>query len=184
MDNFDPDLEELEASFLTDAADSSFHVDKNWSHEYSLTSMDENAHGLAALSTAATQNHYIYHETSTPSTRNNSTSLPTLPGAPPLNHTIPSPDRSRSTMPPPASPSTSITSSNNNINFLLNPPGSMSPSTEQTLPTPRGSKDSPFTPKTPTSRNTAISLRSERRVETSHEIAFLLRHFAEGPGYW
>lgn len=184
MDNFDPDLEELEASLLTEAVDSSFHGEKNWSHEYSLTPMDENAHGLTALSTAATQNHYTYNETSTPSTRNNSTSLPTLPGAPPLNHTIPSPARSRSTMPPPASPSTSITSSNNNINFLLNPPSSMSPSTEPRLSTPLGGKDSPYTPKTPTSRNTAISLRPERRVETSHEIAFLLRHFAEGPGYW
>jgi RNA:NAD 2'-phosphotransferase (TPT1/KptA family) len=60
----------------------------------------------------------------------------------------------------------------------------MSPSSEPRLPTPLGGKDSPYTPKTPTSRNTAISLRPERRVETSHEIAFLLRHFAEGPGYW
>ncbi|KAH8700798.1 hypothetical protein BGW36DRAFT_425604 [Talaromyces proteolyticus] len=184
VDNSDPDLEELEASLLAADSDIDGHHTNGWGHEFPL--IDQDSHGLSSLSNAATQSHYTFHDSvGTPTTDNSRISLSHSNLPAPAPTTISSPNKSRGVMPPPASPSVSITSSNNNINFLLNPSSSMSPPIESRLTTPLGVRDPSYTPNATTlSRNTTIHSRSEPKVESSHEVAFLLRHFAEGPGYW
>lgn len=126
----------------------------------------------------------------------------------PLDHpsvsdtvSYPSPKRSRSSaMLPPASPSMSLpsvslsTSSNNTnhntntkINFLLNPSSQcISPSiASASIHTPDQKNTSlPSRPALSRSSVSSIDYRADDNAETDFEIAFLLRHYSEGPGLW
>jgi hypothetical protein len=192
VDNSDPYAEDLEASLLTSES-AAPHGDEEWNHnDYRAEPMDVDVHGLAALSAAATQNHrYSFHHPPSPLDRADAASdnddasfmhpeLPTSAGP------IHSPTEMRSAMPHPTSPSASITAANSNINFLLNPSNSTSPSIDPGI-SPSGARrrESSYTSLSAASRTAgAVDLRAEEKVETDHEIAFLLRHFAEVVGYW
>ncbi|KAJ6130177.1 transcriptional regulator family: Fungal Specific TF [Penicillium capsulatum] len=88
-------------------------------------------------------------------------------------------------MPPPTSPSISLSASSNNtnINFLLNPSHSMSPPVDPIVQTPE--QRSASLPTRPAiSRQSTAENRVNDHAETDFEVAFLLRHYAEGPGLW
>ncbi|KAL1982656.1 hypothetical protein VTN96DRAFT_1026 [Rasamsonia emersonii] len=188
VDNSDPYAEDLEATLAASepAISTSNNNDWNIHDDFRTSSMDAEAHGLVALSAAATQNRYAFQHT--PGVDHSGTaadgvpfSHPELPTSVPPIH---SPSETRNAMPPPTSPSASITSSNNNINFLLNPSHSMSPPIDPGLPTPVVRRESSYASASVASRSVAPDLRQEVHVETDHEIAFLLRHFSEAPGLW
>ena len=157
----------------------------NTNGTYQTSSIDAQRHGLEALSAAATGNSYQLQPT---------LSVPVDPtmgqSNVPFNQpeistslaSIASPNHARNTMPPPVSPSASISSSNNNINFLLNP--SMSPPVDPNLQSPADRRESPFAATSLASRGPSSDPRPDINVETGHEIAFLLRHFSEAPGQW
>ena len=142
------------------------------------------AHGLEALSAAASRDQYSF-----------------ISQAPPADHVMmPSPIHymphdsraglqsppTRHAMLPPGSPSTSINSTNNNINFLLNPTNSMSPVIDPSLQSPMDHRDSSVTVSPLVSQKSKqdSNSKSDQPVESDHEVAFLLRHFAEAPGQW
>lgn len=137
------------------------------------------AHGLEALSAAATRDQYPFLPPPTPSENNVGRSSMTYGNAN-MGSTSLSPTQPRTSMPPPTSPSVSI-SSNNNINFLLNP-SSISPPIDPNLQSPLGNRETSIT--TPSSRSIPSEFRIDTKTETEHEVAFLLRHFSEAPGQW
>jgi hypothetical protein len=193
VDNSDPYAEDLGASLVaSDPAMAEPHGDDEWNLTgYRTESMDVELHGLAALSAAATQNHqFSFHHpplpvdhADTPADNHDASFIhPELPASAGPIH---SPTDLRPTMPPPTSPAASITSSNTNINFLLNPSTSISPSIDPGLsPSVGGRRESSYTSLTSRAAAAVVDLRSEEKVETDREIAFLLRHFAEVVGYW
>jgi hypothetical protein len=177
VENSDPAAEELEAALTASNPTPSPHNhDWDGSPAYRSSSIGSAGHGLDALSTAATQNQIPFHSaavTQHPIAYTH-TELPVT--SPP----IPTAHDARHAMPPPASPAASIASSNTNIHFLLNPSSSTSPPIETGLPTPVDRRDPGYT----VASRVVGEPRSEANVETDHEIAFLLRHFSEGPGFW
>lgn len=195
IDNSDPYAEELEASLSTPDTMLSGRQSSTWSHNgaYGGSSIETQTHGLDALSAVATRDTY-----STPQSMQGPMSLdPSVGNNTAYNHTdipqpltsIPSPnnnDKSRnSTMPPPpSSPTASMSPANNKLNFILNPPTSMSPSIDPSLHSPDPRRDSPFTTSSMPSHGVPGDIRPDTRVETDHEIVFLLRHFSEAPGQW
>lgn len=191
MDNTDPHAEELEASIL--ASDPSKHeaIANEWNHRNSMSTANDTALGLNALSTAAAaqQSYFLQHSSvaspETPDLRHATTSddLRILS----TSTTLHSPIKTLNALLPPTSPPLSITSSpnNNNINFLLNPSNSGSPSVDSGLSTSIGRRESsPYHSVTARHRRALSNARLDAKVETDHEVAFLLRHFAENPGYW
>lgn len=181
VDNSDPYADELETTLASPGT--SLPNRQAWSHtgSYQHPPMDVQTHGLEALSAAATQDTYTLQQHTNPMAvdptmgRNNVTFNP--PDIPQQIPSIPSPNQTRNPLPP-TSPSASISSSNNNINFLLNPSTSMSPSIDPNL-------HSPDEPNQLQHRGGYIAhYKADVNVETDHEIAFLLRHFSEGPGQW
>ncbi|KAI9839133.1 MAG: hypothetical protein M1819_003126 [Sarea resinae] len=80
-----------------------------------------------------------------------------------------------------ASPPNSLSSSSNsNLNFILNPSSTASPSIDPNL-------RSSFEPRSQSSSDRPKSGPRDlhaARAEGDHEIAFLLRHFSETPGQW
>lgn len=154
-------------------------------HDY-RTSNDTEPHGLAALSTVATQNEYIF--TGSPAVDRS--------GAPTddvlFSHSdIPT---SAASVPPSGGPqgtmaqsphSSSLPPSNNhNIDFLLNPSSSISPPVNSRLQDSQERRGSPFVPVPISSHTSARESQMNENVELDHEVAFLLRHYSEGPGYW
>lgn len=191
VDNTDPHVEELEASILT--SDPSRHeaIANEWNRRNSMSTPNDTALGLNALSTAAAaqQSYFLQHS---------SVASPEAPG---LRHAttisdlrisststkLHSPTTALNALLPPTSPPLSITSSsnNNNINFLLNPSNSVSPPVDSGLLTSIGRRDSSsYHSVTARHRSALSNARLSAKVETDHEVAFLLRHFAENPGYW
>lgn len=130
------------------------------------------AHGLEALSVAASrdrssfpQPQISHHDMASTAISYMAQNLQNLPSAS---------VSARRNMHTSHSPTTSI-SSNNNINFLLNPQGSRSPPIDPSL---RNATDHQ-------ENSPSIGFRSEARVEqpaeSDQEVAYLLRHFAEAP---
>lgn len=186
VDNSDPYAEDLEASLGASeaAATTTPHSDWNTSPEIRAPGEGE-TRGLQTLSTAAAHDQYPFRpaiEQSIPPDNVSFHNVEITPSAPSIH----SPGNIRSAIPPSAaSPSISISSSNNNINFLLNPSSSLSPNIDPTLHTPIDQRESSsYTSMSLTSRGAAADLRPDVHVETEHEIAFLLRHFSESPGLW
>ncbi|KAF2086203.1 hypothetical protein K490DRAFT_74733 [Saccharata proteae CBS 121410] len=143
------------------------------------------AHGLHALSAAAAGDHFSFlardsAQTATPGSDN--TLLPSVTPA----MQVPTPLARRS-IDPPMSPPVSMTSSNHNIDFILNHPAAASPTLDPTLQSPFASGSRERFHTRPTSSHTSVTATSnpfEINAETDHEIAYLLRYFSEGPGQW
>ncbi|KAJ5263631.1 transcriptional regulator family: Fungal Specific TF [Penicillium angulare] len=171
VDNSDPYADDIETSLAESSAMALAHSQNQIWGSVSRTS-DAETHGLEALSAVASNDRYPYS---------------------PLDHasvsdtvSYPSPSRSRgSAMPPLTSPSMSLSASSNNtnINFLLNPSHSLSPSVDSTtLQTP--DQRSASLPSRPAAARLPVEHRVESNAETDLEVAFLLRHYSEGPGLW
>lgn len=90
----------------------------------------------------------------------------------------------RDAMGPPTSPPSSMTTSNNNLNFLLNSPSLMSPTIDPNLQGPSSNRATSFPSDPASSPSTLRESRSAPPFETKHEVAFLLRYFSETPGQW
>lgn len=206
VDNSDPYADDLEATLHeSEAAMLAENAQDNiWDHsqhsDVRAASIGEEAQrGLEALSTAASHNSFSYPSLDAGRShhqRQNPASIPadsvssfdhSVELSPPVS-SGPSPSQARSTLPPQASPPVSIASSstnhhNNTINFLLNPSHSLSPSVDANIQQPAAPRRSSLT-----ARSNAPRAQTESRptvqAETDHEIAFLLRHYAEAPGQW
>lgn len=186
VDNSDPYAEELETSIASPGNPLPNRPAWNPNGSYQHAAIDVQPHGLEALSAAATRDTFTLQQHTNPMavdpsmSRNNVTFNP--PDIPQQMASIPSPNQARNPLPP-ASPSASISSSNNNINFLLNPSTSISPPIDPNLHSPDERGDSPF-PQNQLQPRGYFPKAKDVNIETDHEIAFLLRHFSEGPGQW
>lgn len=171
----DPPSPTLDGHLTTpDRASSAQHHDGDWDRE----SHFHHAHGLEALSAAATANAYSYLPSAGSVARE---SLPFMEDELPRSLQEATPGQSN--MPPPTSPPVSM-SSTNNLTFILNPTSSMTPPIDPNLQSPYGPQGSPYSDETMASQALGQELRPEGNVESEHEVAFLLRHFAESPGQW
>ena len=170
VDNSDPYADDLETSLAESSAMALAQArNQRWGSDSRAS--DAETSGLETLSTIATHDRFPCS---------------------PLDHTsvsdsisYPSPNRSRSSvMPPPTSPSMSlsVSSNNTNINFLLNPSHSMSPPITANIHT--SDHRSASLPSRPAVPRGLLEHRAESLSETDFEVAFLLRHYAEGPGLW
>lgn len=134
------------------------------------------AHGLEALSAAASRDRGSFPQTQPSHHDMASTAISYM--AQNLHNSPSSPISTRRHVHLSHSPTTSINSTNN-INFLLNPQGSLSPPIDPTLRNPPEQREISLS---------ATAFRSESRVEqpveSDQEVAYLLRHFAEAPGSW
>ena len=169
VDNSDPYADELESS-LAESSALAVAQSRNSRWGSGSRGSDTESHSLEGLSTAATHERFPYS---------------------PVDHSVsdsvsyPSPNRRRSSlMPPPISPSISLSanSNNTNINFLLNPSHSLSPPLDSTIHTP--DHRSATLPTRPALSRATTDNRMESHAETDFEVAFLLRHYTEGPGLW
>src|SRR6266496_6164500 len=123
VDDSDPYAEELEASMRSADTPLSDQCSSVWATNgtYQSSSIDTQTQGLDALSAAATRDSYpLQPPVSVPvdPTMGRSNISFNQPDISMALASIASPDHARNSMPAPASPSTSISSSNNNINFL------------------------------------------------------------------
>ncbi|OJJ47037.1 hypothetical protein ASPZODRAFT_15721 [Penicilliopsis zonata CBS 506.65] len=209
VDNSDPYAEDLEATIRESEA--AVHLANSHNQDWEMGSAAERQ-GLEALSAAATQNRFAFHQLAVDHHQAMVVAEPvsfTTPAVelPPTVTSVssgPSPTNATNSAFPPAamaSPSISISSannnntdninnnnnSNNNINFLLNPTQSLSPSIDPSIQITGEHRRNPsYTPRSITPRGTAIvsGYRLDPDPETHREIAFLLRHFSEAPGLW
>ncbi|KAF2815884.1 uncharacterized protein BDZ99DRAFT_457833 [Mytilinidion resinicola] len=78
----------------------------------------------------------------------------------------------------------STTWSNNNLDFILNHPQRSSPPIDPNLPTSFPPNDNGFRGRATSGNLVPPTVQFDDYGEDDHEIAFLLRHFSEGPGYW
>lgn len=165
VDNSDPYADDLETSLAESSAEALAQARNNrWGS--SSRASDAESQGLDTLSTVASHDRFPYS--------------PIDPSAHSVSY--PSPSRSRgSAMPPPTSPAMSVSSSNNtNINFLLNPSHSLSPSVDPLVTPDQRNTSLPSRP----AASQRVEYREDNRAEKDFEIAFFLRHYAEGPGLW
>ncbi|KAJ5164812.1 uncharacterized protein N7500_006642 [Penicillium coprophilum] len=178
VDNSDPYADDLEGPLADPNAAQTNSPNHRWGSGASRTS-DAETQGLEALSAVA-HDRFPYSS---------------------LDHSIPdstsytSPNRRHNAALPPASPSMSLasTSNNTNINFLLNPSHSMSPSIDPSIQL--SGRHTPL-PSRPAVSQRSISHMSQMsqmslmthtpddNSETDFETAFFLRHYSEGPGLW
>lgn len=170
VDNSDPYATDLESSLAeSNALALAQSRNQRWGSD-SRTS-DADSHGMDSLSAVASQDRFPYSPHSLPDSMS-----------------YPSPVRSRaSAMPPPTSPPLSMSSHNNtNINFLLNPANSLSPPVDPIAhPTGQRSASLPSRPAiVAAQRSVEEKVRIDGHAETDFEIAFLMRHYSEGPGLW
>ncbi|CAI7578799.1 unnamed protein product [Penicillium pancosmium] len=170
VDNSDPYATDLETS-LAESSALALAQSRNQRWGSGSRASDAESHGLEALSAVASHERFPYSPHSVPDSMS-----------------YPSPNRSRSSaMPPPTSPPLSLSSNNNtntNINFLLNPANSLSPPVD-----PLGhiaGQRSASLPSRPAmaAAHRAVEIRVDGDAETDFEIAFLMRHYSEGPGLW
>ncbi|CEJ62155.1 hypothetical protein PMG11_10663 [Penicillium brasilianum] len=166
VDNSDPYAEDLE---IAESSAIALAQARNARWGSGSRTSDADSHGLEALSAVASHDRFPY----SPMAQSVSDSL-----------SYPSPNHPRSSaMPPPASPSISISASSNNtnINFLLNPSHSLSPVDPSMTPDQRSAS----LPSRPATLSRSVAEKNmDSHAETDWEIAFLLRHYTEGPGLW
>ncbi|KAJ5145708.1 transcriptional regulator family: Fungal Specific TF [Penicillium bovifimosum] len=177
VDNSDPYADDLEASLAEPGSAAQAHSNNNrWGRSGSRTS-DAETQGLEALSAVATRDRFSYSPLD-----------PSVSDSPSYT----SPNRQRNAALPPPSPSMSLssTSNNNNINFLLNPSHTMSPNID---PSMQLSDRGTALPTRPAAAQRSLSHMShispinhaqDDNAEADFEVAFLLRHYSEGPGLW
>ncbi|KAJ5099325.1 transcriptional regulator family: Fungal Specific TF [Penicillium argentinense] len=167
VDNSDPYATDLESS-LAESSALALAQSRNQRWGSGSRASDADSHGLDALSAVASHDR-----------------LPYSPHSISDSMSYPSPNRSRSSvMPPPTSPplSLSASSNNTNINFLLNPSNSLSPPVDP-ITHPAGQRSASL-PSRPAAVHRTTEVRVDGQAETNFEIAFLLRHYSEGPGLW
>ncbi|KAJ6004774.1 transcriptional regulator family: Fungal Specific TF [Penicillium herquei] len=170
VDNSDPYADDLETS-LAESSAMALAQSRNQRWGSGSRASDAETHGLEALSAVASHDRFPYSPLDHPSVSD--------------SVSYPSPSRSRgSAMPPPTSPSMSLSASSNNtnINFLLNPSHSLSPSVDSTLHAV--DQRSTSLPSRPATVHTPVEHSLDCNAETDFEVAFLLRHYSEGPGLW
>ena len=141
------------------------------------------AHGLEALSAAATGNHYTHLQQGIPPRHDVAQPSITYPASD-FHHACRPSSPERDNMPPPMSPPISMTSSNNNLDFILNPSSTISPTIDRNLQPHFEHREAFFSSRTPVSKQLLPEVQLESGIEMEHEIAFLLRHFSESPGHW
>ena len=137
-------------------------------------------HGLEALSAAASGDHYSYAAPQASMAR------PDLPYSSAAEQTS---SMQTSASPRaglgPMSPPMSMTSSQNNLNFILNPSSTASPPIDPSLRSPFETMENLRRQTSGSSQTLSADVPApDPPVEADHEIAFLLRHFSEGPGLW
>lgn len=167
VDNSDPYATDFESS-LAESSALALAQARNQRWGSGSRASDADSHGLEALSAVASHDRFPYSPHSI------------------SDMSYPSPNRSRSSvMPPPTSPPLSLSSSNNtNINFLLNPPNSLSPPIDPIAhPAGQRSASLPSRPAIAVAQRTT-EIRVDGHAETDFEISFLMRHYSEGPGLW
>lgn len=168
VDNSDPYATDLESSLAeSNALALAQSRNQRWGSDSRTSDVD--SHGMESLSAVASQDRFPYSPHSLPDSMS-----------------YPSPVRSRaSAMPPPTSPPLSLSSHNNtNINFLLNPANSLSPPVDP-IAHPAGQRSTSL-PSRPAiiAAQRSVEVRMDGHAETEFEIAFLMRHYSEGPGLW
>ncbi|KAB8229522.1 uncharacterized protein BDW43DRAFT_188538 [Aspergillus alliaceus] len=188
VDNSDPYVEDLEAALgESEAALLAANAqNREWSDHRTL-SVDGETPGLKAPSAAAVHDRLPYTPLSI-----DPQPLPTPDSGVSFNAstvtTGPSPNQACNVIPGQPSPSVSMSpsnSTNNNINFLLNPSQSLSPQMDPNMQHATARRSSSLTSRSIASRAAgAGDPKSDVPVETDHEIMFLLRHFSESPGLW
>ncbi|KAF3484046.1 uncharacterized protein GIQ15_03370 [Arthroderma uncinatum] len=125
VDNSDPYADDLVAQFGADTPLGT-HEECTWGHDggYQASSMDAQTHGLDALSAAATAENYPLqqHQPSIDDVAEHNNRFDHIEHHQPPGSSHSTPNRAQSpAAASPRSPSLSISSPNNNINFLLNP---------------------------------------------------------------
>lgn len=191
VDNSDPYVEDLEAALgESEAAILAANAQsRDWNAQQTI-SLDGETQGLKALSAAAIHDQLPYT-----SLNMDQQPLPTPDSGVAFNAvpattvtTGPSPNLTCNPIPGQPSPPVSISpsnSTNNNINFLLNPSQSLSPQTDPNLQNATARRSSSLTAKSVASRGAGpAESKLDVPAETDREIMFLLRHFSESPGLW
>ncbi|GMF70022.1 unnamed protein product [Aspergillus oryzae] len=189
VDNSDPYVEDLEAALgESEAAILAANAQsRDWNAQQTI-SLDGETQGLKALSAAAIHDQLPYT-----SLNMDQQPLPTPDSGVAFNAvpattvtTGPSPNPTCNPIPGQPSPPVSISpsnSTNNNINFLLNPSQSLSPQTDPSLQNATARRSSSLTARSVASRGAGpAESKPDVPAETDREIMFLLRHFSESPG--
>jgi hypothetical protein len=170
-DPLDPALTSPDASLAAP-------LQANWAPEvpYRGGSSQVTAHGLEALSAAASRDRASFPH---PQASHLDMATTAISYMTQNLHNAPSfPISTRRPTQLSHSPTTSM-SSINNINFLLNPQGSLSPPIDPCLRNPPEVRDASIP-----APSILAEPRVEQPVESDQEVAYLLRHFAEAPGSW
>lgn len=167
----------------------------DWSAEPQLqhavngeTQNDSQAYGLEALSAAASGDHLTYRQHPLTAQQPKANVLrqersytPSEP-SPSIHSKTPSVPSFRGY---PLSPSVSTPSSHNNsLNYILNSSTIRSPPIDPNLHSPFDDPRNVHHRSRSVTSQPQPSLIGEDTAETEHELAFLLRHFSEGPGQW
>ena len=161
-----PDLEER----LQDPETSPYELHReDWEMEHDYHSTDAQTRGLEALSAAAL---FIPPEANM---------LPPSIDYPENNfQNSHSPHGERENLTTPLTPQTPITSSNRNLDFILNPSSAMSPQIDPNLQPPDVSAGDEYLRRSPNEWH----LQPRVGTEICTKVAFLLRHFSEVTGQW
>ena len=149
----------------------------NWVVEDNLantTELIEYSNGLNALSAAAmVENHYF--------------SSPIQPTAfdddycrSPINVST----STRELFDIPGSPLAVTTSPTSNLDFILNPVAATSFRSDPNIGSSYGERATFVSIRLPQSDSNLLRGKTKAEAETSHDVAFLLRHFSEVPGKW
>ncbi|KAK5163420.1 hypothetical protein LTR04_002545 [Oleoguttula sp. CCFEE 6159] len=136
---------------------------------------NSSTHGLEALSAAASGDHYSYVPPQAHMMRQD---MPYSPVEGTSSMPTTTPARS---VTDPLSPQASVAPSHN-LRFILNPSSAASTPIDPSLRSPF-ERMSTYHQRS-VSRGTLIDPQLEEKAVQEHEIAFLLRHFSEGPGQW
>ena len=148
------------------------HDQWNIDHQLHDQAAQLHSHGLEALSAAAlyappeanmisqsvSMNRRHFDSPFGPSSPNNEHGTPAIP-----------------------SPNT-LSSSSNNLNFLLNPPDAMDSPIDPSLMSTLAGPVPP--PSIRTAAENAEKPQAEGEAESEHKVAYLLRHFSDSPGKW
>lgn len=179
VDNSDPYAEEVDAGTSeTRPAATSTQEHHIWEGsadgpEPALSMQAEN-HGLEALSAVATHDRLSFYPVSGP--EQNDIASAAAVAAAGNDALLASGDFDLSGAPS----AVPVSSTNNNMRFLLNPSHRPTPPVDPRTNAASG----PGTTMSISARPSAGEYDADISVETEHETAFLLRHFSEAPGLW
>ena len=182
IDNSDPwaeDMDDIPPSLNEPNHSTEWSPDTEY-HDPASTA----AHGLEALSTAATAGPYHFFQQASPDGRETPAGMRFATAASPTIMSPNTPARLSTFHPQNSPPALLPSSANNNIHFLLNPPSGMTPPIDPSLQSPPVVRHSSSASASSVTPRPKIPQMADSMVERDHEIAFLLRHFSEVPGLW